>query len=318
MRNLSLKGMCLIFILLCIQNALIAQDTTKLPPVKEVLDQIDMYLKGQDTSKLPPFNELINKLRMYKITPDTIPLPPKKELVNKTEMYPNPSGKGMMTPSGWGGRLPFVFGFIGATFPQVYTSKPDMIAAAGVGLGDSYKTVSVVGIFNILNVSSASTYSGSLIVSRHIGKGTSMSVGGLNLLASKRSDAGASFYIALSHASQKIKPKTKGYAALSYTIGAGSGRFYEKSPKDIQTGKGKHGTAVFANVSYELIKGLNIIGEWSGLNLGFAFSWRPSFGKSMPFKLPAINIGLTDITRLTGEKPRFIMSLGHTILLKKK
>ncbi len=233
------------------------------------------------------------------------------ELKDKYELFPNASGKAMMTPTGWGGYRPFVFGFLAGTFPQAYTTKSDMVAGAGLGVGNSYKAVSVVGIFNILNVSEGSTYSGSLIVSRHISKGTSMSVGGLNLLASDRSDADASFYLAVSHASQSIASKTPGYSALSYTVGVGNGRFYDKSPQDIATGKGEHGTAVFANISYEVVKGLNIIGEWSGLNLGFALGFRPSL------KLPAINIGVADLTRNSGDKARFIVSIGHAFLLSK-
>ena len=236
---------------------------------------------------------------------------PPEELKVKTEIYPNPSSKGMMTPTGWGGAGPFIFGFLGGTFPQAYTSKSDLVAAAGIGVGNSYKTIGVVGIFNILNVSEASTYSGGLIVSRHIGRGTSMSIGGLNLLASSRSDAKASYYLALSHASQTIKSKTPGYSGLSYTIGAGSGRFYDKSLKDSLTGKGTHGTAVFANVSYELAKGLNVIGEWSGLNLDFALSFRPTF------KLPAINIGLADLTRNSGDRVRLVISIGQAFSLSK-
>jgi hypothetical protein len=242
---------------------------------------------------------------------DTANAKPPDELIVKTEIYPNSSSKGMMTPTGWGGSRAFIFGFLGGTFPQVYTSKSDLVAAAGLGVGNSYKAISVVGIFNILNVSEASTYSGSLIVSRHIGRGTSMSIGGMNLLASKRSDADASFYIALSHASQRIKSKTPGYSAFSYTIGAGNGRFYDKSLKDSLAGRGTHGTAVFANISYELVKGLNLIAEWSGLNLGFALSFRPSF------KLPAINIGVADLTRTSGDRPRLILSIGQAFSLSK-
>jgi hypothetical protein len=236
---------------------------------------------------------------------------PGNELKDQTEIYPNPSSKGMMTPTGWGGSQAFIFGFLGGTFPQAYTSKPDMVAAAGLGVGNSYKAISVVGVFNILNVSEISTYSGSLIISRHLGRGTSMSIGGLNLLASSRSDAKESYYLAISHASQTIKSKTPGYSAFSYTIGAGSGRFYDKSKKDSLAGRGTHGTAVFANLSYELAKGLNIIGEWSGLNLGFALSFRPSF------KLPAINIGVADLTRNSGDRARLIISIGQAFSLSK-
>ena len=316
MRKLTIKVACLFFLLAGIQNALIAQDTTKLPPIKELMDQIDRYFKGQDTSNLPPLNELFDKLRMYKTAPDTTKLPSKKELVYNKELYPNAAAKGMMTPTGWGSTRSFVFGFIGATFPQVYTSKPDMIAAVGIGLGNAKKNVGVVSILNINNVSEFNTFSASLIVSRQLGKGTSISVGGLNMLASKRSDAGASFYVAVSHASQRIRPKIPGNARLNYTIGFGTERFLEKSPKDISTGKSKYGTGVFANISYEVIKRVNITAEWSGLNLGFAVGWKPHFG--LPFKLPAINIGIADLTRSSGEKPRFVIGIGHSFSLSKK
>jgi hypothetical protein len=242
---------------------------------------------------------------------DSIMLPPSENQIIYTEFYPNPTGKGMMTPTGWGGASPYIFGYIGGTFPQVYTNKSDMIAAAGLSMGNAYKNVNVTGIFNVLNVSEFNTFSGSLIISRYLGRGTSMSVGGLNLLAGNRSDAGASYYVAISHASQKIKSKIPGYSGLSYTIGAGSGRFYDKSRKDSLAGRGSHGTAVFGNISYEVTKGLNVIAEWSGLNLGFAFSFRPSF------KLPAINFGLADLTRNSGDRIRFIASISHAIPLSK-
>ncbi len=238
--------------------------------------------------------------------------PVAKILKIKREHYPNPAGKGMMTPTAWGSTRPFIFGFFGGTFPQVYTTKPDMVAAGGIGFGNSYKAISVVAIFNVFDVSKASIYGGDLIVSRDIGMGTTMSVGALNLVHSNKDDGGSSYYFCISHASQTIKSKTPGFSGLSYTIGAGTGRFYDKSYKDSLTGKGEHGTAVFANLSYEFIKGVNIIAEWSGLNLGFALGIRPSF------KFPAINIGVTDLTRNSGDKPRLLLSLGQAFLLSKK
>lgn len=246
------------------------------------------------------------------------------DLPENFELYPNSAGLGMMTPTGWGGVSPMVFGFIGGTFPQVYSKLNDMIGGAGIGVGNSYKNINVVGVVNIHDASEFNTLSGSIIASRHIGIGTSLSGGALNIFRDTRTDAGSSFYLALSHASQRIKSKTEGYSGLSYTIGVGSGRFYDKSPKDISTGKSKHGTAAFANLSYELARNLNVIAEWSGINLGMALGWRPFFSKNSgsvggpALSGPALTLGVADLTRSSGDKPRLILSLSQSFSLSKK
>lgn len=240
------------------------------------------------------------------------------ELTDNLELYPNLAGKGMMTPTGWGSTRAFGFGYIGGTFPQVYSNLNDMIGGAGIGVGNSYKSISVVGIVNIHDASEFNTLSGSIIASRHIGNGTSLSGGALNIFRDTRTDAGSSFYLALSHTSQRIQSKTPGYSGLSYTIGVGSGRFYDKSPKDISTGKSKHGTGVFANLSYELLRNMNITAEWSGLNLGMALGWRPFFSATKRYIGPAITIGVADLTRSSGDQPRLVLSLSHAFIFSKK
>ena len=242
----------------------------------------------------------------------------KGEINENLELFPNVAGKGMMTPSGWGSTRAFGFGYIGGTFPQVYSNLNDMIAGAGIGVGNSYKSISVVGIVNIHDASEFNTLSASFIASRHIGKGTSLSGAALNIFRDNRTDAGASYYLALSHTSQRIQSKTPGYSGLSYTIGVGSGRFYDKSPKDISTGKSEHGTAVFANLSYELLRNMNITAEWSGLNLGMALGWRPFFSPNKRYVGPAISIGVADLTRSSGDQPRLLLSLSHAFILSKK
>ena len=243
--------------------------------------------------------------------------PDTTELKVNQELYPNISSKGLMTPSAWGSSGTFIFGFIGGTFPQAYTNLSDLVAGVGLGFGNSHKIVSVVGVFNVNNVSDFKTFSTSFTVSRYIAKGSSMSIGALNLFAGKASDAGASLFLAYSHASQKMPSKTPGYSRLSYTLGVGNGRFYDKSPKDISMNRGAHGTAVFANLSFGVVKNLNINAEWSGVNFGFGIAWRPNIPIKFPFKLPAIGIGVADLTRLSGEKPRLILSLSHSFFLSK-
>lgn len=240
------------------------------------------------------------------------------ELTDKLELYPNLAGKGMMTPTGWGSTRTFGFGFIGGTFPQVYSNDNDMIGGAGIGVGNSYKSISVVGIVNIHDASELNTLSGSLIASRHIGRGTSLSGGALHIFRDYRTDARASYYLALSHTSQSIKSKTPGYSGLSYTIGVGNGRFYDKSPRDISTGKGEHGTAVFANLSYEFLRNMNIMAEWTGLNLGMALGWRPFFSENKRYIGPAISLGVADLTRSSGDQPRLVLSLSHAFIISKK
>src|SRR6202042_1816846 len=99
-----------------------------------------------------------------------------------------------------------------------------------------------------------------------------ISVGGLQLFATKSlSDApGQTFYFAFSHAVQSLPSLTPGCSRLTYTIGIGDGRFYLKSPDDVKAGRGKNGTGLFGSVSYEVIQHVNLIAEWSGMNLGLS------------------------------------------------
>ncbi len=218
-----------------------------------------------------------------------------------------------------GGTRPFAFVFLGGTFPTAYSPKSDLVAATGIGVGNSYKNVGLIGIFNVNDVSNFKLFSASFTASRHIGRGTSMSVGAINVLQQKGLDVEASFYVALSHASQKLKSKTPGYSRLSYTVGVGTGRFNDKSPKDISVGKSNHGTLVFAGISYEIIKNVNVNAEWSGINAHFSFGWKPpKFSKNSKFRMPSINLGVADLFRTSGDHPRFIASIGKSFLLSKK
>ena len=202
-----------------------------------------------------------------------------------------------------------MFGGLTGSLPQPYRDYSDLAAGGGVAFGDSYKLLSIAGIFNVDNVSHFKDFSASLIASRHIGRGSSISAGGLHLFVEKsKTEPGPSYYIVFSHAVQKSPSRNFLVSWLNYSIGVGSGRFYEKSPKDVAMGKGEHGTALFGNLSYEAFKNFNFNVEWTGLNLAFGTAWRPSY------KFPAIGIGVADITSLSGT-PRFIFSLGHAISL---
>lgn len=224
---------------------------------------------------------------------------------------PNYLGKSMMTPTAWGpdgGGV--LFAGLGGTFPAIYTAKPDLLGVIGLAVGDPKKAIGVVGMLNVNNVSEFSTFSGNLILHKRLSESDAVSAGGIHLFASQRSDATESFYVVYSHAVQATLAADADYCKLNYSIGAGTGRFYTKSPADqVLRGKSIHGTAVFANVSYGLARWMNVNAEWSGINLHTSVSLRPA--PSLPF----VNLGLADLTRNSGDRIRFIVSIHYGIPL---
>jgi hypothetical protein len=233
-------------------------------------------------------------------------------------LLPNNSVQSIMTPSGWGGgNATYIFGVIGGVFPALYTepNKADLIAAVGISGGNPAKYVNVSASLNITRVSELRDLSANIIVSRQILRGSSISVGGLQLFASPDvSDApDGTYYIAYSHASQSVRSRTIGYSGLGYTIGYGIGRFLYKSPQDIVHGKGKYGTGFFANVSYEIFRQVNLNAEWSGMNLGFSSGIRPLRGSALTF-----GFGIYNLTKYSGDRVQYIGSLGLPISLGRR
>lgn len=230
---------------------------------------------------------------------------------NKEEAYPNMSIKALMTPTAWGSTGKYAFASVGGTFPQPYNNFSDLTGGVGMAVGDWGKFVSIAGIFNFTKVTSLQSYSASFIVNRKISKGNGLSAGALYLFTQKnRLDPGPSYFIVYSHAVQSMQSEAFQTSKLCYSIGVGSGRFYHKSPKDIAIGKGKYGTAIFGNVSYEMFTNININAEWTGLNVALSTAWRPNY------KWPAFSAGVADITKSSGSA-RFIFSVGYAIMLTK-
>jgi hypothetical protein len=229
------------------------------------------------------------------------------------ELLPNPVLQNLIAPSGWGGYGTYIFGGVGGDYAQPYRTTADLISFAGFCVGDPQKFVNIALSVNATDVSSTNNFSGNITVSRHIFTGSSISAGALQLFAKEReSDAALStFYFAFSHAVQGLPSATDGSSKLTYTIGIGSGRFYRKSPRDIQAGRGAHGTAVFGSLSYELIKWLNLNVEWSGVNLGCSFGIKP-FNKPL-----AIGIGITNLTRYSSDKPNASFVVCYPLSLKR-
>jgi hypothetical protein len=226
---------------------------------------------------------------------------------------PNDASGSLMVPTGIGGSGFNLFGGIGGAYPQIYSDKADLGAAVGVTIGDPTTFVNVAVSMNIMDISSFDNFSGNFVVSGELSRGNSISVGALNLYPNiKKSDyAKSSYYVAYSHSVQTIQSKTPGSSRLTYGIGIGSGRFYDKSPYDFDNGKGRHGTAVFANISYEIFQHVNLNAEWTGLNLGLSAGIRP-------FKVPLnLSVGVTNLTGYTGDRPNMLFSLGLPLSLTK-
>lgn len=233
-------------------------------------------------------------------------------------LLPNNSVQSIMTPMGWGGgNTTYLFVVAGGIYPAEYATpkKADLIAAVGLSFGDPKKYVNVSLSANVGRVSELRDFSGNIVLSKQVFKSSSISVGGVQLFASSKiSDApDPTFYVAFSHAVQTVASKSAGHSGLGYTIGFGNGRFLYKSPLDIASGKGRHGTGVFANVSYEIFKNVNINAEWSGLNLGFSSGVRP-FNKS-PL---TIGYGVYNLTRNSGDRVSFMATMAYPFILDKR
>ena len=230
----------------------------------------------------------------------------------KAELVPNDAVQSVMTPTGFGGFGAYVFGGLGGTYPQVYSNKPDGIGSVGFCVGDPTKAVNFAAGVNVGKLLSFSDFSYNFIVSRKLWAGTSMSAGALQAFASASvSDAPiATFYVAFSHALQWLQSKSPGYSALTYTIGVGNARFWQKSPEDIKEGKGAHGTGVFGNISYEVFKRVNVNAEWTGMNLGFSTGIRPFKKSALSF-----GMGVTNLTSYSASKPSLVGSIGFPLSL---
>ena len=233
---------------------------------------------------------------------------------NNDQLFPNDAMQTITIPSGFGGYGSYIFGSIGGIYPQTYMTKPDLITSGGLCVGNPVKAINFAAGLNMTDVHRFQDFSVNFIISRVIFKGTSISAGALQLFANKRqSDSpGSTFYFAISHAVQTLPSETPGSSKLTYTIGIGNGRFYEKSSNDIAAGRGKHGTLVFAGISYELIHHVNLNAEWSAMNLGVSLGIRP-------FKNPlSLGLGAANLTRYSADKAGLICTLGYPLSLSRQ
>ena len=185
----------------------------------------------------------------------------------------------------WGNSL---YTGVAITYPDVYRDKPGAIGAVGVGLGNPVKGIGCQISGNVLDPKTQSRFSFGFKVHKYAGKGVFLALGIENALSktlSKGTDSPVSQYLSLTQNFMYVVPASNFFSRLSYTIGAGFGRFSSISPKDFSEGKGwsgitnlfpqdrKYGTFGFAALQFKISKNLAYTVEWSGINLNTGISF---------------------------------------------
>jgi hypothetical protein len=232
-----------------------------------------------------------------------------------TPLWPNNGGMTIMTPSGWGASSGMVFLGAGITSPQVYSDNDDTAVVAGIGIGNPSKNLGIELSAVMNDVSQRSNFSYGIKLSRIVGDGTSVAVGGENLFRDKsKNDADESCYIVVSHAVQGLSSESSaGSSKLNLTLGVGKGRFSDMSPDDIAAGKGEHGTRVFGSVACELFKATNVVVEWSGINLNAGISTGLLSLNDHVFVNLTVAAG--DLTGYSADGVRLLGSMSVAVLL---
>lgn len=219
---------------------------------------------------------------------------------------PNGAATTLATPSGWGawGNTIFIGG--GITSPAPYSNDSDGAAAIGFGIGNPAKNVGLQLTATMNDLSGQDNVSYGAVLHRYLGYGTSVAIGGDHLFRDEdESDVGESYYLAFGHAFQNVVSDTLGKSGLHGSIGVGNGRFANKSPSDVASGKGKKGSHVFGALAYEIFANTNVILEWSGVNLNAGVAIAPF--ENFPL---GVTLGAADLTDNSGDGVRFIGAAG--------
>ncbi len=221
---------------------------------------------------------------------------------------PNNHGKSITTPVAWGAYNNVVFVGAGGTSPSPYSTKNDGAAVLGIGLGNPKENIGVQASIISIDIDQWKEYSSALHLFRELDNADAIGVGVENVMLTDGGDSGKSFYVVYSRGLQYDSMLNKDIKTtkLHYSIGAGTGRFGDKSPDDILSGKGRHGTYVFGNLAYEIADSFNIITDWNGLNLNAGVSKSFKIG-NLPF---AVTAGAADLTRNSGDGVRFVFAGG--------
>ena len=237
-----------------------------------------------------------------------LPLKTANAAPSSVTYLPNQHGKSLTTPVAWGASGNVVFMGIGGSIPDPYTSKSDGAAVFGAGFGDPKKNIGVQASVTCLDISDWKRYSASAQLFRELGNANAIAAGIENVMLSNGGDADHSLYVVYSQSiqAQPFIDSETGVSKLHYSIGAGTGRFGNKSEADINSGKGKHGTYVFANVAYAVADEFNLISDWNGLNLNAGVAKTFKIGK-----VPIVaTVGAADLTNNSGDRVRMIVAVG--------
>lgn len=211
----------------------------------------------------------------------------------------NTHAKSVTTPVAWGACNNVIFMGVGGTTPAPYSNSTDGAAVLGFGIGDPLKNVGLQASFVSLDISEWDRYSVALHAFKSLGHGNAIGVGVENIMLSEGGDADQSYYVVYSQG-------FPGESKFHFSVGAGNGRFADKSPADIADGKGKHGTYVFGNVAYEVAKTCNIVADWNGTNLNAGVAKTFWIGKT---PIAAV-VGAADLTQNSGDGVRLVFAIG--------
>lgn len=227
---------------------------------------------------------------------------------------PNAVAHTLTVPSGFGPgtlsnqRAGVVLGVgIGGVSRVPYTNKADGGIAFGLSFGNAFDTLGVsigLTINDLSNITDTDRMSFGIEFSRYIADGLSVAVGGENLFVTK-TDGEDSYYAVGSwafDADRSVLP-FDGVA----TLGVGSGRFANLTARDTAEGRGKHATAVFGSLAWEVTERFNVVADWNGRNLSAGVAFR------LPKSGISAKLGLRDLTGHSGDGARLTGSIGFAI-----
>lgn len=211
----------------------------------------------------------------------------------------NKHAKALTVPTAYGASRGVVFMAAGGTIPSPYKTQSDGAAVFGIGVGDPRKNLGVQLGITSLDLTEWKEYAFGFKLHRRLGETSAIAIGAKHIMITEGGDADPSYYAVYSQG-------FPGNADICLTIGVGNGRYSDKSPLDIATGKGEHGTYVFGSVAYEMFDAFNVIVDWNGINLN------AGIGKTFRvFNLPVSTVvGVADLTDYSGDGTRLVLGVG--------
>lgn len=230
------------------------------------------------------------------------------------------SAQGMFVPTAYGAWGNTVYGGMVMSNRSLDDQSGDFNLdghlAAGIGLGNLVKNFGLQTQVNRYAVVYGDRWSLSTQLSRYLGKGVAGALGADNFVrwGSERVPLSpASYYVSFSQRLKYIKPAGSFASRISYTLGAGVGRFgtimaserLEEKGLDIVADK-RSATLLFGAFTLDIMKWLEANIEWSGRNLhaGIGLNFNT-------WKLPTrIILAGADLTSFTGNGARFVAGLG--------